>query len=29
LLEGTDMAAKMSADDMLQLLQHEWGAQGG
>ncbi len=29
LLEGTDMAAKMSADDMLQLLQDEWGAQGG
>jgi superfamily II DNA or RNA helicase len=28
LLEGTDMAAKMSADDMLQLLQDEWGAQG-
>jgi len=29
LLEGTDMATKMSADDMLQLLQDEWGAQGG
>jgi superfamily II DNA or RNA helicase len=29
LLEGADMAAKMSADDMLQLLQDEWGAQGG
>jgi superfamily II DNA or RNA helicase len=27
LLEGSDMAAKMSADDMLQLLQDEWGAQ--
>jgi len=27
LLEGTDMAAKMSADDMLQLLQDEWSAQ--
>ena len=29
LLEGSDLATKMSADDMLQLLQDEWGAQGG
>jgi SNF2 family DNA or RNA helicase len=28
LLEGSDMAAKMSADDMLALLQEEWRAQG-
>lgn len=27
LLEGTDLATKMTADDMLQLLQDEWGAQ--
>ncbi|MBA3058439.1 MAG: DEAD/DEAH box helicase [Gammaproteobacteria bacterium] len=27
LLEGADMAAKMSADDMLELLQDEWAAQ--
>ena len=28
LLEGSDMAAKMTADDMLALLQEEWQAQG-
>jgi SNF2 family DNA or RNA helicase len=28
LLEGSDMAAKMSADDMLALLQEEWRAVG-
>ncbi|MDP3651491.1 MAG: DEAD/DEAH box helicase [Rhodoferax sp.] len=28
LLEGSDMAAKMSADDMLALLQEEWQPQG-
>jgi len=29
LLEGTDLAAKMSADDMLALLKEEWTAIGG